>query len=187
MFLGKIICIPDPVKAAERDEAFFTGQVPPPPPFPCLTDGLLRRDASGTVIAPAGLLSPHGTVERGAQRGRYDDVAGRGWMLVTQRPEVLAALDAEARATLAEMGAHTVLIGDAASADPAAWRDLDGKFGPWLQQHGVDTVLVRPDFYLYGANAAGAVASKVNALVSDWATDLQRHGVRLQAVAAVAA
>ena len=56
MFLGKIICIPDPVKAAERDEAFFTGKVPPPAPFPCLTDGILRRDASGSVVAPAGLL-----------------------------------------------------------------------------------------------------------------------------------
>jgi 2-polyprenyl-6-methoxyphenol hydroxylase-like FAD-dependent oxidoreductase len=185
MFLGKIICIPDPAKAAERDQAFFTGQVPPPPPFPCLTDGLLRRDARSAVQAPAGLLTPHGTVQRGAVRGRYDDVAGRGWLLVTTRPEVLAALGDAQRAQLAEMDAHTVLIGAADATDAAAWRDLDGKFLPWLQQHGVDTLLVRPDFYLYGANAAGAAATEVNALVDDWAADLQRHGVRLAAGTAV--
>jgi 3-(3-hydroxy-phenyl)propionate hydroxylase/flavoprotein hydroxylase len=37
-------------------------------------------------------------------------------------------------------------------------------------------MLVRPDFYLYGAVAE---AGEVNRLVDDLAADLARHGVRL--------
>jgi len=43
-----------------------------------------------------------------------------------------------------------------------------------MRQHGIDTMLVRPDFYLYGAVAE---AGEVNRLVDD----LARHGVRLAA------
>jgi 2-polyprenyl-6-methoxyphenol hydroxylase-like FAD-dependent oxidoreductase len=187
MFLGRIICIPDPVKAAERDEAFFTGQVPPPPPFPCLTDGLLRRDGEGRVQAPAGLLTPHGTVERVGRRGRFDDLVGTGWRLVSSRVDLPATLDAPARARLDEMGVQIAVLGDAASADGQVWRDLDGKFLPWMRQLGIDTLLVRPDHYLYGACASGSGPAEVDALIDDWAADLQRHGVRLQASAALAA
>jgi len=44
-------------------------------------------------------------------------------------------------------------------------------------------MLVRPDFYLYGAVVDG---TQVNALVNDLAADLRRHGVRLDGVVAKA-
>ena len=54
--------------------------------------------------------------------------------------------------------------------------DLDNKFLPYMEQHGIDTMLVRPDFYLYGAVSQ---TSQINALVDDLANDLHRHGVHL--------
>ena len=171
MFLGKIICIPDPVKAAERDEAFFTGKVPPPAPFPHLTDGILRRDASGAVQTTAGLLSPHAHVQRGAEQGRFDDVVGLGFTLITRNAAAVKVLGAKQREALAALNARLVVL----AADEVA--DQDNKYAPFMQQHGIETMLVRPDFYLYGS---AADASDVVALVDDLAADLQRHGVRLQ-------
>lgn len=174
MFLGKIICIPDPVKAAERDEAFFTGKVPPPAPFPHLTDGILRRDASGAVLAPAGLLSPHAHVRSGtgtaAKQGRFDDVVGLGFALISRSAAAVQSLGTAQRDFLDALGAKVVVLADDAVAD------LDGKYLPFMDQHGIETMLVRPDFYLYGAVSK---AHPINPLVDDLAVDLQRHGVRL--------
>ncbi|WP_159914744.1 hypothetical protein [Pantoea sp. 18069] len=41
-----------------------------------------------------------------------------------------------------------------ADAGAQGWEDLDGKFLPFMDRHGIETLLVRPDFYLYGAVGA---------------------------------
>ncbi|MEJ7685715.1 MAG: bifunctional 3-(3-hydroxy-phenyl)propionate/3-hydroxycinnamic acid hydroxylase [Variovorax sp.] len=174
MYLGKIICIPDAAKAAERDEAFFSGKAPPPPAFPSLTDGILRRSVDGAVQAPAGLLSPHGTVRSGDAQGRFDDLVGPGFVLVSRNPAVESALGVSQRRFLDALGAKRVVVaaaGTGAAAD--ALIDLDDKFIPYMVQHGIDTMLVRPDFYLYGA---AAQPGEVDRLVDDLAADLKRHG-----------
>jgi 2-polyprenyl-6-methoxyphenol hydroxylase-like FAD-dependent oxidoreductase len=179
MYLGKVICIPDAKKASERDEAFFSGNVPPPPAFPSLTDGLLRRGKDGRVRAPAGLLSPHGNVRVGAAQGRFDDVVGPGFVLVSRSAATEAALGARQRAFLDALGVtRVVVVPEGSDAGAAALSDLDDKFVPFMAQHGIETMLVRPDFYLYGAVAN---AGSVNALVDDLAEDLRRHGVTLPA------
>ena len=176
MFLGRIICIPDAAKAAERDAAFLGGKAPPPPPFPTLTDGLLRRDAKGEVQAPAGLLCPHGRVRIGGREGRFDDVVGLGWTLVARSRAALASLEEDSLALLDALGTHRVLLG--ASGDAALAEDLDGKFLPFMQHHGIEAMLVRPDFYVWGAARS---AAGMNALVDDLGADLRRHGIRIGA------
>ena len=176
MYLGKIICIPDAAKAAERDEAFFSGKAPPPPAFPSLTQGLLRRDASGAVQAPAGLLGPHGRVRTGEREGRFDDVVGLGFVLVSRNPELDGALGERQRAFLDALGARRAIVGaEASAAHPQLLVDVDAKFIPYMERHGIDTMLVRPDFYLYGAVT---VPGDVNRLVDDLEADLKRHGLR---------
>lgn len=181
MFLGRIICIPDAQKAAERDAAFFSGQVPPPPPFPHLTDGLLQRDRDGTPARHAGLLSPHGRIEVNGHVLRFDEATGGGFVLVSCAPQGVAAGH---RAALQRIGGMSVELCETHSPRAGAWRDLDDKFLPYMRQHGIDVMLVRPDFYLYGA-AAGAAAA--DALVRDCLADLARHGVRVDAAAPEAA
>jgi len=175
MYLGKVICISDPVLAAERDEAFFSGKVPSPPAFPSLTDGILRRGADGQVQAPAGLLSPHGTVKSGSRQGRFDAVVGLGFVLVSRSTATQQALGAPQRAFLDAMAVkRVVVVPTGAPAGPDVLVDLDSKFIPYMTQQGIDTMLVRPDFYLYGAVSEGG---DVNQLVDDLKSDLERHGL----------
>ena len=173
MYLGRVICIPDADAAAERDAAFFSGQAAPPPPFPCLTDGILQRDsATGQVLAPAGLLSPHGTVRRGEQQGRFDELVGLGFILLSRSSAALSRLGARQKTFLNNLGAQCAVI---SANDGAQVLDLDGKFVPFMESLGIETMLIRPDFYLYGAVAAGG---DVNALVNGLEADLRTHGLK---------
>ena len=183
MYLGKIICIPDAAKAAERDEAFFGGTAPPPPAFPCLTDGLLRRNADGSVQAPAGLLAPHGHVRGRAPGGsgkveaRFDDLVGPGFVMISRGAPAEPALGPRQRALLDALGVSCIAItADETGADDGALVDLDRKFIPYMDQHGIHTMIVRPDFYLYGAVSQ---PPDVDALVDDLAANLQTHGVKI--------
>jgi len=180
MFLGRIICIPDPVKAAERDEAFFAGKVGPMAPFPQLTDGLLRRNASGAVQAPAGMLCPHGHVRRSGHEGRFDDIVGMGFVLLARSKSALAALGPRQQAVLQALGTRQVLLCASGRDDADGVIDLDHKFLPFMEQHGIEAMLVRPDFYLYGA---AADAAETALLIDDFSVDLARHGVRLEPAA----
>lgn len=80
---------------------------------------------------------------------------------------------------LDDLGAKRVeIVAKGTQGGPAALVDLDDKFIPFMEKHGIDTMLVRPDFYLCGAVGR---ARKVNGLVDDLASDLERHGVRTTA------
>ncbi len=82
--LGRIANTRDPQEAAARDAAFLAGKVPPPPPMPLLTGGVLHTGADGAVVPPVGGLTPQGTIRRAGRTGRLDDVVGFGFLLVTR-------------------------------------------------------------------------------------------------------
>ncbi len=178
MYLGKVICIPDAEKAAERDAAFFSGQAAPPPAFPRLTDGILRRGRDGSIQAPAGMLAPHGKVRAGDHVGRFDDVVGLGFVLVMRSGVARATLGEHEKAFLRRIGATPVVIVEPGNVDGPVdgLIDVDGKFLPWMERMGIVAMLVRPDFHVYGAIAEGG---DVNELVDDLARDLARYGVGL--------
>lgn len=148
MFLGSIICMPDPEDARKRDEMFLGGNAPKPAPFPILTDGMLERDAQGAAIAPAGELSCAGTVRLGGRTGRYDSfVAPGAFTLVLQDGFDLSAA---ARRLCADHGIGIVTVADRRSATPDQIGDTQGQFARFMAAHGVGALLVRPDFYLFG-------------------------------------
>jgi 3-(3-hydroxy-phenyl)propionate hydroxylase len=58
--------------------AAVTGEVSEIPPLPPIEGGLTHLSGG-----PVGHVFPQGTVVRGGRRGRFDDVVGAGWRLVT--------------------------------------------------------------------------------------------------------
>ncbi|MEU9605856.1 bifunctional 3-(3-hydroxy-phenyl)propionate/3-hydroxycinnamic acid hydroxylase [Streptomyces sp. NPDC048057] len=166
--LGRLICVTDPVAAAERDATVLAnrrGRAPSgPEPAKPLSGGLLHRGPAAE--APAGAVVPQGRVSRGGSEGLFDDVVGRGFVLLTTE-EPGALLDAERLAFLGELEAHVVrLLPPGAPAGDGAVDvvDSDDVYRTYLAAFGATALLVRPDYHVFGA-ASGPVG--VRELIDD--------------------
>jgi hypothetical protein len=177
IFLGKIICIPDPDVAAERDRAFLGGDAPPLPPFPKLDHGLLFRP-DGVALQPgAGLLSPHVVIEQGGTRARFDDVteAGSGFVVIARGFDPDASVG-PARGALAIAGLRSLRLGAGHAVD------VDGRIDAFLDAQGWNAMIIRPDFYVYG----GAIGEdELSTLAGALAADLRAHGLHASATTIV--
>jgi hypothetical protein len=163
--LGKVLCQLDPQAAAERD-AMLRAAGPPPPLEPApLSAGVLHQPI-GEPDSLAGTLSVQGVVERAGRQGRFDDVVGGGFQLIVAAGDPLESLARRQRKLLDTLDATVACLDPAA---PHGVRDLDGRLTSWLAQHNAHAVLVRPDFYAFGAAAS---AEAVPELLEDLRTQL---------------
>jgi 2-polyprenyl-6-methoxyphenol hydroxylase-like FAD-dependent oxidoreductase len=163
--LGKVLCQLDPEAAAERDAMLRAAGPPPPLELAPLTAGLLHQPI-GEPDPLAGTLSVQGVVEHAGREGRFDDVVGGGFQLIVANDDPLEAVPSRERKLLNALGATV------ASLDPAAphgVRDRDRRLTAWLAEHNAHAVLVRPDFYAFGAAAS---AHAVPELLEDLRTQL---------------
>lgn len=161
--LGKVANTHDPDAAAARDEAFRTGTAPPPPPFPTITAGVVHRDPDGHPSPLAGTLAPQGVVGKGAPRGRFDDVVGGGFTVVT-RTDLNTVLDDDQQSFLAALRTTTATL---EPGTPDSIDDVEGTYARFLADNGVDAVIARPDFNCYWAGRIGDLPAAVDQLRHD--------------------
>ena len=79
----------------------------------------------------------------------------------------LEALSGRERKLLDTLGARVASLDPGA---PGGGRDLDGRLTAWLAEHNAHAVLVRPDYYVFGAAVS---AHAVPELLEDLRTQLQ--------------
>ncbi len=174
--LGKVANLKDSQAAAARDAAFRRGEVPPMPPFPTITDGVVHRAPSGEPSPLAGTLAPQGNVCSRNGSGRFDDVVGGGFSLVSKR-DVRALLGIEQRALLPELGTSVTTL---TPGTPDSIEDTDGTYTRYFADTDTDTFISRPDFHLYWAGQASEAPAALDALRAQlyWAaaTTPTRHG-----------
>lgn len=148
--LGKVICVADPEAASARDRAFSERTAPLPPRFPHLTDGLLHRGPDGAPLAPAGLLGPHGNIAYKGAEGRWDDIVGLGFAVVTIDSEPSRLLRRDQLDALDRLGAKIIRLRPFRGLDAEAAVDLNAKYLPFMLDNGIRAMIIRPDFYLFG-------------------------------------
>jgi 2-polyprenyl-6-methoxyphenol hydroxylase-like FAD-dependent oxidoreductase len=170
IFLGKIICVPDAAEAAERDRAFLAGEVPPPPPFPHIVNGLLHRPRNGADQS-AGLLSPHVDITTRGKDMRLDDILkpGRNFTIIARHPDPATLLAPATRNALEWLGLDYVSLGFDV-------KDRDGRLEDFLTGLGVEAIIVRPDFYIYGSTLK---ADGLEAVATDLLDDLSFYGIAI--------
>ncbi|GAA3435899.1 bifunctional 3-(3-hydroxy-phenyl)propionate/3-hydroxycinnamic acid hydroxylase [Kutzneria kofuensis] len=147
--LGRVICVTDPAAAAERDATVLANRrgkaATRPEPAKPLTVGLLHDSPGAGAVVPQGRVSLNGTT------GLFDDVVGRGFVLLTTE-----ALDGN---PLAELDAHVVHLADGV--------DVDDVYRPFLAQYQATSLLVRPDYHVFGsARGTDGLAKLVEGLTN---------------------
>jgi 2-polyprenyl-6-methoxyphenol hydroxylase-like FAD-dependent oxidoreductase len=158
MLTGMLTSTLDPKDAAARDRAFRSGALPPPREMPGIgQDGCVARSPSAPL---AGQRAVQGVVEVAGRTGRFDDVVGRGFVLLLGEGNPDELLEGELIAyVIDELGGVVVSLDPSA---PRGVKDADGVLTAWLHANGVGAVLIRPDGYVFGgasepAGAAGLV------------------------------
>ncbi len=146
--IGLPCIVMDKEAAAGRDQFLFAVQQDPSlmppvtiPPGPTA----FSREADPT----AGLTAVQGQVRAGERQGLLDDVAGRGFQLITTSQEVVEALTEQERAALERIGASIIVIGAAGSGAPI--EDVNGTYRDWFESLDRVAVIARPDYYLFGS------------------------------------
>jgi hypothetical protein len=131
---------------------------------PGFTAGFVAK--SGVGVRGSGDAYIQARVGRGGRDGRFDDIAGRGFLIVGRNGDPAAALSSEERAYWASLGGTVVQIGDG----PDALHDTEGQYGRLMDEYGCDVIVKRPDFYIFGACRG---ARELPALLADLREQLQ--------------
>ena len=140
--MGRVVCTLDRDAAAARDREMLARRAAGAPALPPLRPAPF---AAGCILAGApgaGALFPQPTSGEGAQRRRMDDGLGEGPWLIARAPTALAAPG---------LAVHAL--------DEPALSPFRAAVAAWLDAHGAEAVLVRPDRYVFGAGEPEALAN----------------------------
>jgi hypothetical protein len=85
-----------------------------------------------------------GKVRSNGAEGRFDDVAGHGFMIIARGDDPAAALSQADRDYWASLGGRVVRLGGGIA-------DSGGQYGQLMDEYGCDVILKRPDYYIFGA------------------------------------
>lgn len=186
--LGRTICVLDEDEARERDERMIATGADPRTALPAMPPERLGAGAwraSEASAAVAGMLTPQFKVSDGGTLGLLDDfvndpkspTGAPAFVLLGYSLDPVRHLDDEQLAQLERIGVVPVMVVGQdydLSAGPVSPRTrvltaLDEQPGRWFRANEIQVVLVRPDFYAYGAVSR---VEEVGALVLGLREDL---------------
>lgn len=141
---------PDPEKAAARDQRYLENPAPAPAAAPDLplVGGILDRDRNGDIAAPVGGLGPQGAVQREGTEGRFDDIVGWGFQLLAWDRNPADLLSEDQKDFLTRIGGVTAGLSEQDA--PQLVRDVSGVYRRFFRRHGIEGLLMRPDFVVFG-------------------------------------
>lgn len=144
--LGDIICITDPVKAAERDSA-MKASLAERDNKPIKVDLVQLGEGVWCADTPAaGELSTQGIVDANGKRDRFDQAVGQAWMVIAYNTDPSAVLSEQQTSQLQRLGGQTVMIGEPGSECDVV--DIEGTYAQWMGDMNVNYFILRPDFYV---------------------------------------
>lgn len=102
--------------------------------------GLIAGDHGGRPVGQS-------VVATSRREGRFDDVAGHGFVIISRNGRPRDVLSADDLAFWAELGGKIVHIGDG----DGTLKDVDGYFSRLMDEISCDAIVKRPDYYMFAA------------------------------------
>ena len=134
--MGRVVCTLDRDAAAQRDAAMLAAQASGAPALPPARSSPFVSDCVLADSPGAGEIFPQPTVGEGQTTLRMDDGLGdEAWLI--------------ARASVGETAAGIRAL----TLDAEVLAPFHAALLAWLDQHGAEAVLVRPDRYVFGSGA----------------------------------
>lgn len=174
--VGQNVVIRDPEKARARDEQLLAMQAELEKSkgqkaliafrVPGFTEGLIATPSPS--VRGAGDVFPQGEVRNGGIKGKFDDVAGRGFLIVSRHDHPASALSPADLAFWNSIGGRVVRL-DARPGNGGVV-DVEGRYTQLMDEYGCDVIVKRPDFYIFGACPTVA---ELPALIADLRDQLQ--------------
>ncbi len=146
--LGRVQTLRDPVQARARDERMLARRRANQGPDKVKLPGL-----GGGLVVGSGDFFPQGRVRSQEKEGRFDDIVGAGWCIVTRDPKLFGTLTALRRRGWDALDGRFALIASSPAAD--GLEDLDAVYTKWFEAHTCSVAVVRPDWYVYGTGRDG--------------------------------
>jgi 3-(3-hydroxy-phenyl)propionate hydroxylase/flavoprotein hydroxylase len=148
--LGKVQTMRDPEKARQRDLQYLENRrnnmKPEKLKFPGLGPGFIS-----TTHHPAnGRLFIQDEVSTRAASGLFDDIFGHGFRLLCGA-RWYARWSAHATPSGADIPGDVVVIDPVTGDLIGSFLDVNGSYLNWFRNNDCGAVLVRPDFYVFGA------------------------------------
>jgi 2-polyprenyl-6-methoxyphenol hydroxylase-like FAD-dependent oxidoreductase len=144
--LGKVQTMRDPEKARQRDEQYMANRrnnlKPEKLKFPGLGPGFIAP----TSHPASGRLFIQDEVRTGTASGRFDEVFGYGFRLLCS-----GQWYRETHPSSADISADVVVVDPDTGQISGSFTDVNGSYLNWFDDNDCSAVLVRPDFYIYGA------------------------------------
>ena len=134
---------------------------------PGFTDGVIAK--AGSKVRGAGDVFPQGKVKNGNAEGAFDDVAGRGFLIVARNDHPASALSPEDLAFWTSIGGKIVRFDTRPGT--GGLTDVDGRYSKLMDEYGCDVIVKRPDYYIFGACPT---VKDLPALIADLRMQLQQ-------------
>jgi 2-polyprenyl-6-methoxyphenol hydroxylase-like FAD-dependent oxidoreductase/catechol 2,3-dioxygenase-like lactoylglutathione lyase family enzyme len=165
--MGRVSCQLDRAAAAERDAAMRAAGALPALGLPPLAGGAVMGHGDAPAGAMAGELSVQGRVGTDGPGRLLDEVTGGGWVLISRVPDPTQGLAPRHLRLLEQLDVKIAALTELG--------DRDGRLTQWMLDRGTRSVLVRPDFYVYGAAATrDALGAVLDALRGDLDSEQRR-------------
>ena len=163
--VGQNVIERNPERARERDERLIAMQAANDSVqdlrliafrVPGFEDGVIAKGAPA-----AGDAFGQARVRYNGVEGQFDDVAGRGWLILARNGDPEGTLSPEDAAFWRSLDGKTLLLGEG----PGDVQDLDGYYTSLFDAYGCDVLLKRPDYYIYGgARTVGELPALLHSL-----------------------
>ena len=151
--VGRTVIEQDPEKVRKRDEELRAAQARSTQQLggyrsPPIAKGFI---ASGERARGAGAIFVQGRVDVRGKTGRFDDLVGRGFMLVAREGDPRSALSQTDRNLWESLGGKVATFGAGKSgANDIHFVDAGSRYGALLDETGCNVILKRPDSYVFG-------------------------------------